>query len=50
MAQRRLPKSVFDFIEGGLEDERELELNTSGFHSITQFLPTVSYLTSLGRC
>src|SRR5205823_724324 len=29
MAKRRLPKIAFDFIEGGLEDERGLERNTS---------------------
>jgi hypothetical protein len=32
MANRRLPKIAFDFIEGGLEDERGLERNTSAFH------------------
>ena len=32
MAKRRLPKIAFDFIEGGLEDERRLERNTSAFH------------------
>src|SRR6201987_3971839 len=32
MAKRRLPKVAFDFIEGGLEDERGLETNTSAFH------------------
>jgi L-lactate dehydrogenase (cytochrome)/(S)-mandelate dehydrogenase len=32
MAKRRLPKIAFDFIEGGLEDERGLERNTSAFH------------------
>jgi L-lactate dehydrogenase (cytochrome)/(S)-mandelate dehydrogenase len=31
MAKRRLPKIAFDFIEGGLEDERGLERNTSAF-------------------
>ena len=31
MAKRRLPKVAFDFIEGGLEDERGLERNTSAF-------------------
>jgi (S)-mandelate dehydrogenase len=33
MAKRRLPKIAFDFIEGGLEDERGLERNTSAFHN-----------------
>ena len=32
MAKRRLPKIAFDFIEGGLEDERGLERNTRAFH------------------
>src|SRR5271165_944925 len=32
MAKRRLPKIAFDFIEGGIEDERGLETNTSAFH------------------
>jgi len=31
LAKRRLPKIAFDFIEGGLEDERGLERNTSAF-------------------
>jgi L-lactate dehydrogenase (cytochrome)/(S)-mandelate dehydrogenase len=38
MAKRRLPKIAFDFIEGGLEDERGLERNTSSFHK-HQLLP-----------
>jgi (S)-mandelate dehydrogenase len=38
MAKRRLPKIAFDFIEGGLEDERGLERNTSAFHQ-HQLLP-----------
>ena len=38
MAKRRLPKIAFDFIEGGLEDERGLERNTSAFHN-HQLLP-----------
>jgi L-lactate dehydrogenase (cytochrome)/(S)-mandelate dehydrogenase len=32
LAKRRLPKIAFDFIEGGLEDERGLETNVSAFH------------------
>jgi L-lactate dehydrogenase (cytochrome)/(S)-mandelate dehydrogenase len=32
MAKRRLPKVAFDFIEGGLEDERGLDTNTAAFH------------------
>ena len=31
LAKRRLPKIAFDFIEGGVEDERGLERNTSAF-------------------
>ncbi|HEY1299892.1 MAG TPA: alpha-hydroxy acid oxidase, partial [Stellaceae bacterium] len=38
MAKRRLPKIAFDFIEGGLEDERGLETNTSAFKK-HQLLP-----------
>src|SRR5580693_10660490 len=38
MAKRRLPKIAFDFIEGGLEDERGLATNTSAFHK-HQLLP-----------
>ncbi|HTT79842.1 MAG TPA: alpha-hydroxy acid oxidase, partial [Stellaceae bacterium] len=32
LAKRRLPKVAFDFIEGGLEDERGLERNRAAFH------------------
>src|SRR5438094_4778974 len=32
MAKRRLPKIAFDYIEGGIEDERGLETNASAFH------------------
>jgi (S)-mandelate dehydrogenase len=32
MAKRKLPKIIFDFIEGGLEDERGLERNRAAFH------------------
>ncbi len=44
MAKRRLPKIAFDFIEGGLEDERGLERNTSSVSqaSVVAALP--------GRC
>jgi L-lactate dehydrogenase (cytochrome)/(S)-mandelate dehydrogenase len=31
LARRRLPKIAFDYIEGGIEDERGLERNTSAF-------------------
>ncbi|MBV8120601.1 MAG: alpha-hydroxy-acid oxidizing protein [Alphaproteobacteria bacterium] len=46
MAKRRLPKIAFDFIEGGLEDERGLERNTSAFHKY-QLLPR--YLVDVSR-
>ena len=45
MAKRRLPKIAFDFIEGGLEDERGLERNTSAFHKhqlVPRYLVDVS--------
>ncbi len=32
MAKRRLPKIAFDYIEGGVEDERGLARNTSAYH------------------
>ena len=32
MAKRRLPKIAFDYIEGGIEDERGLARNSSAFH------------------
>jgi (S)-mandelate dehydrogenase len=32
MAKRRLPKIMFDYIEGGVEDERGLERNSAAFH------------------
>ncbi len=31
MARRRLPRGVFDYIDGGAEDERSLERNVSAF-------------------
>src|SRR5437868_4161669 len=46
MAKRRLPKIAFDFIEGGLEDERGLERNTSAFHK-HQLLP--HYLVDVSK-
>jgi L-lactate dehydrogenase (cytochrome)/(S)-mandelate dehydrogenase len=33
LAQRRLPRIAFDFIEGGLEDERGISRNEEGFAS-----------------
>jgi (S)-mandelate dehydrogenase len=38
MAKRKLPKIMFDFIEGGLEDERGLERNRAAFQK-HQLLP-----------
>ncbi len=38
LAKRKLPKIIFDFIEGGLEDERGLERNRAAFHK-HQLLP-----------
>src|SRR5712691_7980354 len=32
MAKRKLPRIIFDFIEGGLEDERGLSRNEAAFH------------------
>src|ERR1044071_972761 len=32
MAKRKLPKVMFDYIEGGVEDERGLERNAAAFH------------------
>ena len=46
MAKRRLPKIAFDFIEGGLEDERGLERNSSAFHK-HQLLPR--YLVDVSK-
>jgi isopentenyl diphosphate isomerase/L-lactate dehydrogenase-like FMN-dependent dehydrogenase len=46
MAKRRLPKIAFDFIEGGLEDERGLERNTAAFHKhllLPRYLVDVSH-------
>src|SRR5215472_12372996 len=46
MAKRRLPRIAFDFIEGGLEDERGLDRNTSAFHK-HQLLPR--YLVDVSK-
>ena len=40
IAKRRLPAGVFDYIDGGAEDERTLAANSSGFSSI-EFRPRV---------
>jgi L-lactate dehydrogenase (cytochrome) len=34
MARRRLPRGVFDYIDGGAEDERTLAENSAAFHRI----------------
>jgi L-lactate dehydrogenase (cytochrome) len=40
IAKRRLPFGVFDYIDGGAEDERTLAANTAGFSQI-EFKPRV---------
>ncbi len=45
LAKRRLPKIAFDYIEGGIEDERGLERNTSAFQKhrlLPRYLADVS--------
>src|SRR5438552_4726225 len=32
MAKRKLPRIIFDYIEGGVEDERGLARNEAAFH------------------
>jgi (S)-mandelate dehydrogenase len=39
-AQRRLPRAIFDFFDGGAEDEITLEANRTAFQR-QQFLPRV---------
>ena len=39
-ARRRLPRAVFDYIDGGAEDERTLDRNVSGFGRL-EFRPRV---------
>jgi isopentenyl diphosphate isomerase/L-lactate dehydrogenase-like FMN-dependent dehydrogenase len=39
-ARRRLPRAVFDFIDGGAEDERTLRRNTAAFERLT-FSPRI---------
>ena len=46
MAKRQLPKITFDFIEGGVEDERGLERNRAAFHK-HQLLPR--YLVDVSK-
>jgi L-lactate dehydrogenase (cytochrome) len=40
IAKRRLPSGVFDYIDGGAEDERTLAANTAGYSSL-EFRPRV---------
>jgi L-lactate dehydrogenase (cytochrome) len=40
IAKRRLPRGVFDYIDGGAEDERSLTLNSAGFAKL-EFIPNV---------
>ena len=40
MARRRLPGGVFDYIDGGAEDEVAMDRNTSGFRDM-EFVPRV---------
>ena len=40
VARRRLPRAVFDYVDGGAEDERTLERNTGGFEELA-LLPRV---------
>jgi (S)-mandelate dehydrogenase len=46
MAKRKLPKIIFDFIEGGLEDERGLERNRTAFQ---KHLLLPRYLVDVSR-
>ncbi len=40
IAKRRLPRGIFDYIDGGAEDERTLDLNSSAFSKL-EFRPRV---------
>ena len=40
LARRRLPRALFDFIDGGAQDEVTLRANQSDFHRLT-LLPRV---------
>src|SRR5437763_16065941 len=46
MAKRKLPKIMFDYIEGGVEDERGLARNGAAFH-MHQLLPR--YLVDVSK-
>ena len=39
LARQRLPRAVFDFVDGGAEDEVALQSNEAGFREIS-LLPT----------
>ncbi|MDH5521649.1 MAG: alpha-hydroxy-acid oxidizing protein, partial [Acidimicrobiia bacterium] len=39
-AKRRLPRAVFDYIDGGAEDERTLDRNVSGYARV-EFRPRI---------
>ena len=40
IARRRLPRGVFDYIDGGAEDERTMDANAASFANL-EFLPNV---------
>src|SRR5512134_883355 len=44
-ARRRLPRAVFDYIDGGAEDEVSLRANRQAFESI-RFLPRSAVATA----
>ncbi len=46
LAMRRLPRGVFDYVDGGAEDELTLRRNSEGFRRL-EFLPRV--LTDVGQ-
>src|ERR1051325_335056 len=46
LAKRKLPKVMFDYLEGGVEDERGLERNAAAFHK-HQLLPR--YLVDVSK-
>ena len=44
LAQSRLPKVVFDYLDGGAEGEATLQENRRAFHSVT-FRPPIPIMT-----
>jgi (S)-mandelate dehydrogenase len=46
LAKRRLPRAVFDFVEGGVEDERGLERNENAY---AQYRLVPKYLVDISR-